>query len=533
MNTLSSTFSFFAQFLFSNLEKIVMDVKKTQIFTLFLSFLPLVLIVFNLVLHLSLTLRFASLNYDEFVLLAMSRQPADELYNTLQVEPHPVGFYLFLRFMHTIDLTPAQIRILLTIIFHLILFIATAFAYRTKLIERYSLKLGFALVFSSFSLFEIGYQIKQDIISFPVFVLFFVCLLHLLDTPKKKYLFISSAIFISSGILLTLFSYIYFFFSITTLICSLGFQIYKKRKHSSLILIIQLGLMMTVAIAYYTVFGHYQIENNYLNTNRFLWTKDIENSFLHRLPEMSIGIQSPPLNDMICFFFLVLFVQAIREELRHKDEKKIFLFFLFLLYLCITYVLRLFVQNRYALPVFLPFFILTTFPQQKYFRILIFGTILFLFYARTATLLISVIDNTLAFHKLDSTIESIASEEKTGLMSNVPGVPLYIKLRFLKEKASLYPVSTSKHTDIIPRYSFDKQHFSESSEILEKDINEITQDLRSLGLKKYIYIESHGVAYTYYDPEKKIEKALNNYCTHYSLVERFSDIDIYLFSNCE
>lgn len=533
MNSLKKLEVFLA-FIFNNLKRIAVDIMGTTLFKKSVYFLPIVILCFNLVFHLIVTLRIASLNYDEFVLLAISKQPWTEFLDTTQVEPHPLGFYLLLRAFDFIHLSTEHIRIAVTAFFHVSLIFATVIAYKAKLVEKLNIKLGLSLAFTSFCIFEIGCQIKQDVISFPFFILFFISAYILFLAEKSQKTLLLKSLILVSAIGVVFISYIYFLFTLISLGLFFVFSLIKKNRQTATFFLSCLVVILTLFALYYFSFGHLQIENNYLSKNRFLWTKDIPNSFIHRLPEITAGVRLyDPLSDIFTLTFLVLFSYAIYQYRETKKTELILFISLFLSYMVVSYVLRLFVQNRYGIPTFFLFFLICGAQWGKKTRYILVGIIYFVLYTKTATLVISAISNTLAFQELSQSLQSLPVGEKTGLLSNVPGVSVYIKVRFLNNLEEVFPLSTSKNTSIIPAYSFNRQHFSESSEVIQKSTEELSAEFRNLKFERFIYIDSVNSAYGYYDPEERIKNSLSSMCRTIKPSNQFDNVTIYVFTECE
>src|SRR5690606_23436487 len=94
-----------------------------------------------------------TLNYDETIITHISRQPVKQLSNTIQAEPHPPGYYLFLSLLPTADIFAT--RLINTIVSHFIFFIGLIIAYKTRVVQKFNLTWGFCFIFAAFGFHDL------------------------------------------------------------------------------------------------------------------------------------------------------------------------------------------------------------------------------------------------------------------------------------------------------------------------------------------------------------------------------------------
>lgn len=508
------------------------DFSKTRIYCFGIDFLPVWILLFNLIFHLLITINIASLNYDEFILLSISKQPTHEFFNTIQAEPHPLGFYLLLRLFQLTHFSTSQIRIILTAFFHSVLLFTTIFAYKSKLIEKFNAKLGLSLVFTSFVIFQVGIQVKQDVVSFPLFFVFFVssfCLAFL----KTRHPQVLKSVSFFSVTLLLFFSYIYLLFSSITILLFLVFAMKKKAANGTFFFCTLIVLTIS-SLFYFYAYGHYQIENNYLQKNRFLWTQTVPNSFIAGIPGSIAGAQlDGPIGDAFTIIFIVLFFTAIKQNRKSSETAHRWVLAAFLIFLLTTSFSRLFVQDRYSVPVFMVFMFICGSVVGIKLRQSLIWILLFVLYIRSATVILSASDNTRSFETLARVLSEVSQNQKTGLLSNLPGGGLYLKVRFAPKLPQIIPLSTSKNSALIPKPIFNRQYLSESAESIEKTSSDLQADFRSLQFSQFVLVDSYSSAYSFYDPEHRTKSALASMCTKNDELVQFNSVDVVLFSDCQ
>lgn len=200
-----------------------------------------------------------SFSYDEMVVWEISRLDLQDLIHTVYAEPHPIGFYVFLKLLPA---DPVFSRVAITIASYFLIFLSVLLAQKEGLFKKLPLKNGVLVYLASFSFLTITIDLKQDSLSFPL-ILTAVVIAAKKDRSYKKILLLQ--IILST---LLFIGYINYAWAISSVILIFMYQ--RKAKSIPLIAAPQI-ILVTI---YYKLFLESQIA---FNLNRFEWTNRYSN----------------------------------------------------------------------------------------------------------------------------------------------------------------------------------------------------------------------------------------------------------------
>jgi hypothetical protein len=466
--------------------------------------------------------------YDEVVVLDISKQDVGLLLNTIISEPHPPGFYLFLKLLGINSIFEG--RLFITIISYFLVFITLVYGYKQKIINNYNISTGLSLFLCSFTFLEITSFIKQDSISFPVFLFFLLTILKLINEPSKNTTTIFLAI--TSSLLLLFLGYIPYVISISILIGCL--YICKQIRPLIATLILHVGLFSV----YYLYFFESQLKHN---QGRFSWLAENYNSFGNALSKHLTGMPLYNLStDLIFFIFLTLLSLSVytiylRKRILQGSKNLLrlqqFLPFIIAVLMALSYITQAFPRIRY---VYFLYFLLSIYAgwgldfllekNKKAVLLVIF----FFFSSFNYFIIQQTHDIKRSMYEF---MEDEAKNDTFGFIDEHPLSPFS------------YKVENPNNTNIIPVNVFQPNMFEDapsfSKEILALDgkfDNLSESEIRGLvgknNLTNYFYRIIFRESATYYDPDRKVLNVLSTSCS----LEKTTTIKyryiIFIFKNC-
>ena len=130
--------------------------------------------------------------FDETIVDRISQLRAETFIETIKSEPHPPGFFFLVKLLSPLRFPFKKIILLLLCYFMYLKVIQYGLA--NKVIQKFKLSSGLILYFGSFGFMMISGKLKQDLVSFPLFLLFFFSVLNIFHKlPKTKSLRYSNA----------------------------------------------------------------------------------------------------------------------------------------------------------------------------------------------------------------------------------------------------------------------------------------------------------------------------------------------------
>jgi hypothetical protein len=307
-------------------------------------FLPLTILLLGFLLRVLFIFFFNTVYvYDEVVVTEISKQPIDILLKTIKAEPHPPGFYLFLKLFS--ERPDKLVKIIIATTSFVLSLAAVVYVQKTKLLNRYKLSLGLSFLFGSFTFMSVSTTIKQDAISVPLFLFFLATALYLLSKRTKKNM---RHLVLANILLFTLLSVGYvLYLQALVIIAAVTFSL-KKNKISVLLLAIQFSIL-----ALFLKF--WWLEQISTNQSRFTWFSENYNSFVQSFGAHLIGFKP------VIFFADIIIITAIGlvlffsyKTLRAlpKIDLRFTVLCLIVLLIIISYTTESFVRTRYTFTLF-------------------------------------------------------------------------------------------------------------------------------------------------------------------------------------
>ena len=271
--------------------------------------MPLLVIVFSYAFTLSLNLIAPrAYNYDEIIVSFISRQETKHLLRTVKAEPHPPGYYFYLKAIPTTNTLQARIISLTATYFFLL---AVVFAFRKKLVDYPWLSYGLSIYFSSYTFSRLSQLLKQDSVTMPLFIFLFLLLVkHKTDSKTSKYLFplihATVACLLGFGYI----SYVYGFFLVTI------YSLWRRPKFWLQLLLLQLLLVFGYGYSY----GYEQLQNN---VNRLSWVQETLNSPYAAISSHITGeINASLVGDIYSMFFVTMMFLGLSRVVRISEKTK-------------------------------------------------------------------------------------------------------------------------------------------------------------------------------------------------------------------
>jgi hypothetical protein len=494
----------------------------------------LLLIVYTLTLSLiERIVIFVSLNtrylYDEVIVTEISKQPLRKLLDTVSSEPHPPGFYLFLK-LFPVDNVLAT-RISLCALFFVSITAILIYGYKSGVIKRYNMEVGMALFFCMSTFYYSSFFVKQDIVSLLFFLLTLFLLLNYHENGKQK-LLIGATFLIFSQFF---FGYVHFVYSFGMLLVAVfstekvNKQFFRKNWYL---------LFFSIPILFYLLlYFPTQFQNN---LHRFGWLKDGASGMVAWLggnlfsrQDIFLGI-----TDFMVLVFLVILFNAISKRISGaKPFYKDTLLMFFFMTVVVSYLFGWFKMARYSISsLFLAWIVvgnsLRKYLDKKYGHYILIIVVIW-FQVMSASFLWYVADYD---EKLYATISDALNElsrhgkTKIGFLTSHEISAFVLKINAPKDIATaLTPISPVVDFNWDPE-EINKKLLLKDGVPIKMSVEEVASFMKSKGMDSYLYLffESNS----YYDPDLKLITALSTLCD-IEKVYSGTGAQLIYFNNCQ
>lgn len=466
------------------------------------SFIYLPLVVSFIIILINISSRGTGYWYDEIITTEISKQPLNQLFETIKAEPHPPLFYLMLKLL-PVD-NQALTRLTITLISFVLMIFTIFYGIRSGVIERHRLKLGIILFLSSPFWYEVATGVKQDSITVPIFILAILVSLNYLTKSNKSSLWL-----LALTSLVTLgFGYITF---AKVFILLITIAIIKPSQK----FLAPITLLLFVAFAYFFVYGQDQFANN---LGRFSWQQDQYRSLISSFTKAVGGYLNT--KDFIFiadgFFIASLFLISKYKKSKADNLMLAVYFGITVLYYFVFGVAR----TRYIPEVFVLYFAfvgwgLSDIVSQSGSKINSVIGIACIFYFLNGLMNFYRTNESFISYKIQNqTIGNLVGEHKTGIIDRHPIESFIRKQGYFRDNLNAIPISPFRPL---------KQDKYITNELLSLDGNfvplpqlQILENLKATEINRFIYIVTDTVFWgdfkLYYDPNQDVLKVLDRYC---------------------
>ena len=468
---------------------------------------------------------------DESVVTMIAKKNVGDILEVVKAEPHPPGFYLFLKLFPLHDFKAT--RLYLIILSYSLVVVAISFAYVNRIYYKYNLRLWFGLIVSSSFLPLLTTHVRHDAVTFPVMVIYYTVLLavvHEKGVIKRHVLYL--IVMLTFVLFIAYIPFIYMFVSL----CFVAFILRKRYIWYLLFFPGLCGLLL---------FCTYTKTQFLINRSRFVWVGAHENSIMSGVKNQILGksISNSIITDAILLGFFVIFLYSFKVlsqniSIRNKNLLAITGVFLVLA----TYISHGFVTERYGLALY--FYMIFIISYGMVFKQIVnkYVTqfIVVLYLVSLSSFLYRYIQTYQYFNSLKDAVEQISHEGELGLLFEDPVAPFLFKQQFMHDNNQVIPVS-----------GYYPQYFKNKTEIEKKDlmigfepdwqiqyqrltVDNVKQMLSENELDRYIYVyEFWSTIQPHYDKDRIILNTLNKACNLEELYdEKEMDIIIFYFNNC-
>jgi len=487
-------------------------------------FSPLIILVLSLIVKVNLYINFGTEYWlDEIITTVLSRQELGLLLDTIKAEPHPPGFYLFLKLLYTNN--QLMTRLILVFLSYLLTFLALFWGYRNKVISTYQLSSGLALFISSYTFLELSAHIKQEILSFPILLLFLLMILKFVKAKGKGK--VLDFIFLNMALLLILsLGYIYYFFSI--LILTLVKFKFRKNSIFSILLLAQ----SCVFVFYFYLFGWEQFRQN---ITRFSWFSENYNSFWRALSIHLAGYAFTGFfSDLMVIIFLALFILSwkFRKKLT-KNANSLYtpMLGIFSFLILISYPARFFVRTRYSS---LPFLILSIFAGWGLLHLPKKKMILPLIFVFFCLAMLSFNSRNVGIYRgqIAKILQEESKKDKFGFLTDDSLSSLAITLNYRSILENVIPLNIYYPRIFENAQTIENKHLSIEGKSLDFEISKIESNLKETGIKNFFYWLKVPEKPNYFDPYRKTLTLLEGSCSKIKIIKLSYPELLFIFRDC-
>ncbi|GEM_PF-6901395 len=479
------------------------------------------MVYFILILGYSLNLIFISIfkynySYDEIIVTEISKQPISTLLNTIKAEPHPPGFYFLLKFL-PVD-NPTATKLIITSASFILSMGTIFFLHKKELINKFKLKHGLVLFFSSYTFLSISTEVKQTSLSAPILLLFLSTLFY--TANKNKISPINLITINISALLLLSLGYINYLIGLFTLI---AICLIKKNK----LLIYSSIFQLIILLFFLKLFALDQI---IINTHRFSWINEFYSNPINLLSTHISGFysQHPALDIPLIFFLLLIFLGIYKNNTKTPKAfyyAQIVALILFL----ITIITKTSVRVRYSTPLL---FTLSTlagwglialnnaFKTNSLYKptISLFFCLGFLGHIYNQTTIQK--NNQI----IVNAVNSFPENKKVALAIDREIYPLAFKLKFFKNKKNLIPVNF-----------FNPGLIENSQTITQKHLTNYSPPRLPLKIKyeNYLFVDIQRPIKSNSEKDKiNLILTLNKSCKQSNIININNSFTLYSFEDC-
>lgn len=424
---------------------------------------------------------FADFWYDESVVTIISKQPISELLKTISAEPHPPGYYLFLKLLPREN--PFLTKFYMTSISYFLVFASLLYAKRTGLLLKHRLSLGLALFFSSYTFLTITSDIKQDSLSFPLLLFFLFLFLKIADNVKGsvKEIFVINML----QVLLLFLGYVAYSWGLFMLLILFVYSKRAKLVGWSLI------LQVSVLILFLYFFGFDQIV---LNNQRFFWFNEYRNSMLSALSTHLTGGQNISFaTDLAILIILVpalYFYTTLKVTNLESRKKYYYLGLITLIVFLVSYQNKYFVRVRYS---YAAFFLLSVFAgwglrKAKSYKNIVVLLVILLFTLSLSGYAANKKSNFVFNQKIIKELEDFSANKTVGFITERGLYPHVIKLKHFRHKDSLIAIHALSATAFSGSDTIDSSHLKLPNGEASVPKKEVSKTISQSNLDSYAYL---------------------------------------------
>lgn len=474
-------------------------------------------------------------NFDEYVVTLVGLQKFPLFFNTLLSEPHPPGFYLIIKFFSLVFPPPVLLKVALKLTSAILLSLSLSYFYiNKKIFAKLQLEWGVVFILLSNSLLIIMSNLKQDLITVPIFFLIFFIALTEVVTQNFSLKREVSLVILATLLFFTGYLNYFFAFSWITACQLTNWPTLKKNWKPKLMLWLT---HLLVLITYIGIFGFHQWQ---INQTRFDWVSHQSNSLINTFSLHISGLAPGETLADACFISISTFIlYALYKRnalLSNKDAifKKVFLLICALscILIAVCYYAEFFSQTRYPFPLFLILSVLAgwgaTLINKK---IILLAILISLFGIKTAVYARSNVLLQSGFSAMIENIKTHAQVKKYGFVSSSTSGALYIKLQFFRDNPNIIAINPS-YPRLYDVDTFGKDQLLYINVVLDQPDEKVHQIFQEYGLENIMYLNFNDQ--TFHDPKEQVVNVLTRSCELDSLEAiTGTNLRIYYFSQCD
>jgi hypothetical protein len=463
-------------------------------------------------------------NYDEAIITTISHQPLGELLDTITSEPHPPGFYLFLKLL-PVNNIPITHSLLILINSTLIVGVLL-FALHQKIFTSPWIGIGVSLLLSSFTFATTSSLAKQDLITFPAILFFSLILISSsrlkFDTKKLLILHLVS-------VLTLFFGYIPYLFTLSCLILITYFT--KPRRKSSILMFLHLIILLS----YLCFFGSTQILHN---LNRFNWINFQPNSFFTLINQHLSGVNiATPLVDFLTglfvfFVFYYLYSLATTHTKLIKSNLNLIVA-LAIISISAVYISRFLILARYSIFII----VLLTFAAAISIHKLIPNKLIpilliFFFLNSHGEFYNQTLSINQSYQHLSALLNQNNNSSPSGLLTDHSLSAFVLKFQ-IKLPPNILPVSLSLPQAPLTSPTITKYHLAGESQSITQSLEALQRISSKFNLHEYYYLMDKGISSSFFDPKKQVLAVLLSSCSQSQVLEAGQLSILFHFAHCD
>ncbi len=447
--------------------------------------------------------------YDEVITTNISQQSTSNILDVVQAEPHPPGIYFLLKFFPTEN--PNATRIFVSILSFGLFAGALFFAFKSNILNEHKLTLGILLFMTSYIWLELSTNIKQEFITFPLFIWSIFSFIKYLEHQNNKYFTLLGFI----ALVTMFFGYLYFIKIMALFLIAY----FNKPNNFKTKLMIFIGVIILV---YFAVFGYQQLVTN---NGRFTWQQYKYNGPIVLLVSSTVGLTNSIntlfLGELTVLAMLFIFYEFIRNK---KSNVQIQLTWYFVFFFIIDFCIFGTARNRYISELVFIFYLfvgmqltsyLENFSNTKYKIPLSIILVLLTFNALFSINIDLMADNLYA--DINTFLAQNALESKTpiGLIDRHPNEAFIRKIGYFKDNNMIKPINVYDQSYMAENI-VTRQLLKLEGEYKPQNMETTKKQLANTKLTKFNYVAGDTFKWSnekwYYDPSQLVLSTLDKYC---------------------
>lgn len=455
---------------------------------------------------------------DEIIVTDVSRQPLKLLFDTITAEPHPPGFYLFLKLLPVADMSAT--RMILVALSYALSAAVLAFGYIKGIVQRFRLQYGLSLFFATYSFLELSAHVRLEILAFPLMLLFLLLAVLIWDSESVRppvWLAFAFSLTALMGI-----GYVYYFFCL-----AIGAALFLRRRQPALLFI--LLAQSALGGTYFLLFGRFQLLTN---SGRFAWLGDHSNSLIEAFKTSLAGNGSGELiADLVVLLFAYLTVSLI-PSLRGKNRLAVPVGVISLVLIVISYPLHLNVRTRYSSLLVLLSCVLAGWRIADFKRnqpVLLAATALILYSGLVSFRGANVGLFRGPFGRL---LVGAARGQTYGYIEDSATLQFANKITYIPE-SNIIPVNIHFPSLSRPPFSINKTLLSAEGKTTPLNEESLRDNLAGLGIRNYFYVSEFLEKGNYIDENKLLMRVLDQYCRQRESRKLSNQFIFYTYRGCE